>query len=300
MHTNVKTALGIFLFFFFGYFAFSVITENFSIITKRNDYPTPLISYFKPELLVLVFAPLLLATSWRVWSGESHWSSVWYRSGIPLGIFASSVSLWAVIQNAQSFIDIELGRMLIAESLLAIVYGGIVSLIGYLNLHKGFILRKRNSHSNIPRLFVLLLFYLLILGGMQYYVGILAFLDLATVLIYLAIFCLFLLVNRDESKNISLLTCEAGIMVSLATVVIALVSYIHYQGYPKLAGPATALGILGPLYGSLVILQCAIFDPEKDLKATNFSLINWHLLEISCFFILMSLAPKSVLEMFSV
>ena len=73
---------------------------------------------------------------------------------------------------------------------------------------------------------------------------------------------------------------------------------INYQGYPQLAGPAVALGILGPLCGSFGILLCAIFLPEKDLQATNFSLINWHLLEICCFFILMSLAPKSVLEMF--
>ena len=298
MHTNVKTALGIFLFFFFGYFALVELSENASSSMKRFDISTPLISYFKPELFALVFMPLLLATGWRVWSGESHWSSVWFNSGVPLGILASSISLVGILQTSKNFIDIELGRMLIAESLLAIVYGGIVSLIGHLNLQKGFIPRKRNSHSNIPKLFVALLFCLLILGGMHYYAGLGAFWDPATVLIYCAIASAFLLVNRDESKSICLLICEAMVMISLATVAIALVSYINYQGYPQLAGPAVALGILGPLCGSFGILLCAIFLPEKDLQATNFSLINWHLLEICCFFILMSLAPKSVLEMF--
>ena len=295
MHTNVKTALGIFLFFFFGYFALLELSENVAGTIKRFDISIPLISYFKPELFALVFMPLLLATGWRVWSGESHWSSAWYHSGVPLGILASSISLVGILQN---FTNLEQGRILIAESLLAIVYGGIVSLIGYLNLHKGFTLRKRNSHSNIPRLFVLLLFYLLILGGMQYYVGILAFLDLATVLIYLAIFCLFLLVNRDEGKSVCQLVCEAMVMASLASVLIALVCYINYQGYPYLVGPAIAVGILGLLYGAWVILQCAIFLPEKDLQATNFSLINWHLLEICGFWILMVFAPKSLIEMF--
>ncbi|MDC1019387.1 hypothetical protein OAR36_13120 [Pseudomonadales bacterium] len=300
MHSNVKTALGIFLFFFFGYFALLEISESASSSMKRFDISTPLISYFKPELFALVFMPLLLATGWRVWSGESHWSSAWYHSGVPLGILASSISLVAILQTSKNFIDIEQGRTLIAESLLAIVYGGIVSLIGYLNLREGFIPIKRNSHSNIPRFFVALLFCCLIGKGMDYYVGLNAFIDTATVSIYLAIICLFLLANRDESKSVCQLICEAMVMISLATVAIALVSYINYQGYPQLAGPAVAIGILGPLYGSFGILLCAIFLPEKDLQATNFSLINWHLLEISCFFILMSLAPKSVLEMFSV
>ena len=300
MHTNVKTALGIFLFFFFGCLALSELVGFHIDYIKTLDAPIPLLTYFKLELFAFVFVPLLISTGWRVWSGESHWSSVWFHSGVPLGILASSISLVAILQTSKNFIDIEQGRTLIAESLLAIVYGGIVSLIGYLNLREGFIPIKRNSHSNIPRFFVALLFCCLIGKGMDYYVGLNAFIDTATVSIYLAIICLFLLANRDESKSVCQLICEAMVMISLATVAIALVSYINYQGYPYLVGPAIAIGILGPLYGSFGILLCAIFFPEKDLQSTNFSLINWHLLEISCFFILMSLAPKSVLEMFSV
>ena len=163
MHTNVKTVLGIFLFFFFGYFALLELSENVSGTIKRFDISIPLISYFKPELFALVFMPLLLATGWRVWSGESHWSSAWYHSGVPLGILASSISLIAILQNVN---DLEQTRRLIAESLLAICYGGVVSLIGYLNLHKSFIPIKRNSHSNIPKLFVLLLLNLIIAAGM--------------------------------------------------------------------------------------------------------------------------------------
>jgi hypothetical protein len=295
MHTNVKTALGIFLFFFFGYFALLELSENVSSNIKRFDISIPLISYFKPELFALVFMPLLLATGWRAWSGESHWSSAWYHSGVPLGILASSISLVGILQN---FTNLEQGRILVAESLLAICYGGVVSLIGYLNLHKGFIPIKRNSHSNIPKLFVLLLLNLIIAAGMQYYVSIAAFIDKATLLVYFAIICLFLLVNRDESKSVCLLTCEAMVMVSFISVLIALVSYINYQGYPYLVGPAIAVGILGLLYGSFGILLCAIFFPEKDLQATNFSLINWHLLEICGFWILMVFAPKSLIEMF--
>ena len=297
MHTNVKTALGIFLFFFFGYFALLELSENVSSNIKRFDISIPLISYFKPELFALVLVPLLLATGWRVWSGESHWSSAWYHSGVPLGLIASSISLIGVLQNVN---DLEQTRRLIAESLLAICYGGVVSLIGYLNLHKSFIPIKRNGHSNIPKLFVLLLLNLIIAAGMQYYESIGAFIDKATLLIYLAIICLFLLVNRDGTKSVCLLTCEAMVMVSFVSVLIALVSYINYQGYPYLVGPAIAIGILGPFYGSFGILLCAIFLPEKDLQSINFSLINWHLLEICGFWILMCLAPKSLLEMFPV
>ena len=295
MHTNVKTVLGIFLFFFFGYFALLELSENVSGTIKRFDISIPLISYFKPELFALVFAPLLLATGWRVWSGESHWSSAWYHSGVPLGILASSISLVGILQN---FTNLEQGRILIAESLLAIVYGGIVSQIGYLNLREGFIPIKRNRHSNIPKLFVLLLLNLIIAAGMQYYVSIAAFIDKATLLVYFAIICLFLLVNRDEGKSVCQLVCEAMVMASLASVMIAVISYNFYQGYEQVIGPIVAKGILGISYCSFIIFLCATFFSEKDLRETNFDRINWHLLEISGLWVLMCFAPKSILEIF--
>ena len=80
-------------------------------------------------------------------------------------------------------------------------------------------------------------------------------------------------------------------------MIIALVSYITYQAHAPLVGPAVAIGILGPLYGSFVIIQCATFFPEADLREINFTQISWHLFEICSFWILMVFAPTSVLEM---
>ena len=259
------------------------------------DDAIPLFSYFKPELFALVFVPLLVATGWRVWSGESHWSSVWFYTGVPLGLIASSISLIGILQNVN---NLEQARILVGESLLAVFYGGIVSFIGYLSLNTGYTPIKRNSQSNLTKFFVLLLNASLIAVGMDYYSGVFAFIDGATICIFLAIASGFLLGNRDESKSFCQLACEAMVMISLASVMIALVSYNTYQGYPKLTGPAVAIGILGPLYGSFIIFQCAIFLPERDLRETNFGRINWHLLEITGLWILMCFAPKSLLEMF--
>ena len=295
MHTNVKTALGIFLFFFFGFLALSELVGNYIGFIKTLDDPIPLLNYFKPELFAFVFAPLLVATGWRVWSGESHWSLVWFHSGVPLGVLASSISLYGVLSN---FGNLEQMRISVGESLLAVFYGGVVSFIGYLNLNTVSIPKKRNSHSNSTKFFVLLLNASLIAVGMDYYSGVFAFIDSATICIFLAIASGFLLGNRDESKSFCQLACEAMVMISLASVMIALVSYNTYQGYPKLTGPAVAIGILGPLYGSFIIFQCAIFLPERDLRETNFGRINWHLLEITGLWILMCFAPKSLLEIF--
>ena len=295
MHTNVKTALGIFLFFFFGFLALTENSEYYASYINTLDDPIPLLTYFKPELFALVFMPLLFATGWRVWSGESHWSSVWFYTGVPLGLIASSISLIGILQNVN---NLEQARILVGESLLAVFYGGIVSFIGYLSLNTGYTPIKRNSQSNLTKFFVLLLNASLIAVGMDYYSGVFAFIDGATICIFLAIASGFLLGNRDESKSFCQLACEAMVMISLASVVIALVSYNTYQGYPKLTGPAVAIGILGPLYGSFIIFQCAIFLPERDLRETNFGRINWHLLEITGLWILMCFAPKSLLEMF--
>ena len=68
MHTNVKTALGIFLFFFFGFLALTENSEYYASYINTLDDPIPLLTYFKPELFALVFMPLLFATGWRVWS----------------------------------------------------------------------------------------------------------------------------------------------------------------------------------------------------------------------------------------
>jgi hypothetical protein len=295
MQTNVKTTLGICLFFFFGFIALWDISASRADYIKTLDDAIPLFSYFKPELFALVFVPLLVATGWRVWSGESHWSSVWFYTGVPLGLIASSISLIGILQNVN---NLEQARILVGESLLAVFYGGIVSFIGYLSLNTGYTPIKRNSQSNLTKFFVLLLNASLIAVGMDYYSGVFAFIDGATICIFLAIASGFLLGNRDESKSFCQLACEAMVMISLASVMIALVSYNTYQGYPKLTGPAVAIGILGPLYGSFIIFQCAIFLPERDLRETNFSRINWHLLEITGLWILMCFAPKSLLEIF--
>jgi hypothetical protein len=295
MHTNVKTVLGIFLFFFFGFLAISELVGNYTGYIKTLDDPIPLLTYFKPELFALVFMPLLFATGWRVWIGESHWASVWFHIGIPLGILASSISLIGVLQNVAT---IEQARSLVGESLLAVFYGGVISFIGYLSLNTTYIPKKRNT-SNLTKFVVLLLNTSLIGAGMHYYVGVFAFIDTTTLYIFAAFAAAFLLVNRNESKSIYYLVCETMVIASLASVIIALISYNTYQGHVPLMAPAIAIGILGPLYGSFVIIQCATFFPETNLRDINFVQISWHLLEICGLWILMVFAPLSVLEMLS-
>ncbi|MDC0996217.1 hypothetical protein OAT01_10875 [Pseudomonadales bacterium] len=295
MHTNVKTVLGIFLFFFFGFLAISELVGNYTGYIKTLDDPIPLLTYFKPELFALVFMPLLFATGWRVWIGESHWASVWFHIGIPLGILASSISLIGVLQNVAT---IEQARSLVGESLLAVFYGGVISFIGYLSLSTTYIPKKRNT-SNLTKFVVLLLNTSLIGAGMHYYVGVFAFIDTTTLYIFAAFAAAFLLVNRNESKSIYYLVCETMVIASLASVIIALISYNTYQGHVPLMAPAIAIGILGPLYGSFVIILCATFFPETNLRDINFVQISWHLLEICGLWILMVFAPLSVLEMLS-
>ncbi len=294
MHTNVKTALGIFLFFFFGFLALSENSEYYASYINTLDDPIPLLTYFKPELLALVFMPLIFATGWRVWSGESHWASVWFHLGVPLGILASSISLIGVLQNVST---IEQARIIVGESLLAVFYGGVVSFTGYLSLNTTYIPNERDGHSNSTKFFVLLINTFLIGAGMHYYSGLGAFVDPTTIYIFAAFAAAFLLVNRNESKSIYYLVCETMVIASLASVIIALVAYTTHQGHPVLSGPAIAIGILGPLYGSFVIIQCATFFPEADLREINFMQISWHLLEICSLWILMVLAPISLLEM---
>ena len=110
MHKNVKTTLGICLFFFFGFIALWDISASRADYIKTLDDAIPLFSYFKPELFALVFVPLLVATGWRVWSGESHWSSVWFYTGVPLGLIASSISLIGILQNVN---NLEQARILV-------------------------------------------------------------------------------------------------------------------------------------------------------------------------------------------
>ena len=294
MHTNVKTALGIFLFFFFGFLALSELVGSHIDYIKTLDDPIPLLTYFKLELFAFVFVPLLISTGWRVWSGESHWSSVWFHSGVPLGILASSISLVGMFQNAD---NTETIGYFVGESLLAVFYGGAVSFIGYLNLNTDDITIKHSSHSNLTKLCMLLINTFLIVAGMHYYADIDAFVDGSTVYIFIAFASACLLLNRDESKSIYSLFCETMVIASLASVIIALISYSTYQGHPRAIVPPMAIGILGPLYGAFVIFQCATFFPETDLREINFGKISWHLLEICGFWILMVLAPKSLLEM---
>ena len=296
MHSNVKTVLGIFLFIFFGFIALWAPSEHFSHIIKTVNGSMPLLHYFKPELFAVVLTPLLVATGWRVWAGESHWSSVWFNAGVPLGVVASSHSLIAVLNSATSA---EEAMNLVGESLLAIFYGGLVSLIGYLNLNADDIPIKRNSDSKLTKFFVLLLIYLIFGASMHFsYNGIHLYADYQPLAVNAALLSAFLLLNRDKSKSFCHLVCEAMVMASLASVMIAVISYNFYQGYEQVIGPIVAKGILGISYCSFIIFLCATFFSEKDLRETNFDRINWHLLEISGLWVLMCFAPKSLLEIF--
>jgi integral membrane sensor domain MASE1 len=295
MHKNVKTVLGIFLFFLIGFYALWDISEWYSNNLKALGDSMPVLSFFNPELLALVFTPLIVATAWRAWSGESHWSSVWFHSGVPLGLIASSISMNGVLDT----LNIEQTRILVGESLLAVFYGGVVSFIGYSFLGNAYIQREDRRQSNIAKAFVFLLINLILAASMHFlnFGGIMRFTYLPTVAIIFAFGAAFLLINRDESKCFCQLVCEAMVMASLAAVMIAVISYNFYQGYVETIGIIINIGILGPLYASSVIFYCATFFSDKDLRATNFGRINWHLLEIYSLWILMCLAPRSMLEM---
>ena len=71
MHTNVKTALGIFLFFFFGFLALSELVGSQIDHIKTLDAPIPLLTYFKLELFAFVFVPLLVATGGECGQGKA-------------------------------------------------------------------------------------------------------------------------------------------------------------------------------------------------------------------------------------
>lgn len=293
MHKNVKTTLGIFLFFFLGFYALWDISKWVSDNLKTLDYFVPQLSFFNPELFALVLLPLVVATGWRVWSRESHWSSVWFHSGVPLGLLASSISIIGVFDTS----SLEQTRFLVGESLLATFYGGIVSFIGYLNLGNVCIQREDRRQSNKGKVFVFLLISLITCASMHFFYTVTSFLFLPAFAIIFAFAGAFLLINRDESKRFCQLVCEAMVMASLASVMIAVIYYNFYQGHVETTGIIVVIGVLGPMYGTFAIFICATFFSDKDLREANFGRINWHLLEIYSFWILMVLAPKSLLEM---
>ena len=253
-------------------------------------------SFLDPAMLLAIGVPIVVVTVWQFFRRKQHWAQIWYLCGVPLGVIISALNLVSLLQNADSPEDYG---QTIAKSLLAIGYGGLVSVVGYQSSIK--IVGDRLSAPKpfaardlwlIPMTLVVPIIYansLTSFGAVFYAPAILIFTGL---LIFPLLLNSKVLVSRVQILS------ESSIMASLGCVLCALIVYYDGDGVPLLLGPPIAVGLLGLIYGATTIFVLAILAGPEQLKLSNFPLRIWHLLEIYGLWVLMCFAPMALQEAF--
>lgn len=254
-------------------------------------------SFFDPAMLLAIGIPLLAVTVWHGLLNHRPWAQIWYLSGVPLGVVISALNMVTLLQLGDSPDDYS---RTIANSLLAIAYGGLISMIGRQSAANTFS-EPPEKDKSLTGLDLCLI--PLVLAAPVVYAGSLT--DLATFIyapaisVFMAFLLFPLLLNvKPDVSRIQTLS-ESSILATLGCVLCALIAYYDGDGIPHLMGPPTALGLLGLIYGGGTLFILGALASPRQLAEANFPLRIWHLLEIYGLWVLMCFAPMALKEAFN-
>lgn len=264
--------------------------------TKSRLNLTAEFSFFDPAMLLAIGIPLLVVT---VWQGVLHrrpWAQIWYLSGVPLGVVISALNMVTLLQLADSPDDYS---RTIANSLLAIAYGGLISIIGRQSAANDFNDTPETEKSLTATDLWLIPFAL---AAPVIYAATLSdpatFIYAPAISVFMAFLLFPLLLNaRPDVSRLQTLS-ESSIVATLGCVLCGLIAYYDGDGIPHLMGPPTAVGLLGLIYGGGTLFMLGVMASPRQLKEANFPLRIWHLLEIYGLWVLMCFAPMALKEAF--
>jgi hypothetical protein len=232
-----------------------------------------------PFILMLIFAVRR--------SNVSSWQQIFLACGVPLGL------LWVVV----GFHGLTLGEgessaiyAASAIGFLTILYGGIVSAIGY------FAMDTRKIESNRLSLKVSVCFVILLVGLVLWAYdsafGIYAAMSMPALSLIVA--CM---ISALWFKGKMTLTAaaETSLFASMFTLIVGLIFWFHEEGDSP---EALSMMLCGLSYGLLIYISLFIFSlSAKDRQFLDVGRANWHWLEITSFLVFMLFAPETIREM---
>ena len=238
--------------------------------------------------LIAVLVPVLCTQIAASYFRKRHWSEIWLALGIPIGLLGSVVGATGMAIFTTNFTSVYPAS---AIMLLTILYGGIVSMLGYFARQE-----KQpqtvNVISTLQLLILLIIFWSLYVWVMDGAAGINAYLSIEVAVIHLSVIgaSLFLSAKSNYVDTI----CEAALMGASVCVVVGVIAL-----YSGKTGRETAILISmnGLTYGLLIYISAYFFSLKYPTgEEVSFSRLNWHWMEIVTFLIFMYFSTETIRE----
>jgi hypothetical protein len=243
-----------------------------------------LINY--PSLIFCLF-PVLCAHLVASYLRKRHWSEIWLAMGIPLGLLGSVVGATTMT----NLVDFNRIYPASAIMLLTVLYGGIISMLGYFA-------RQEQGQSSVSAISTVQLVILLAVFWSLYAwvisigseFNIYLSIEVAAIHLFVIGVSLFLSAKPNYIDTI----CEAALISASICVVIGVIAL--YSGKIE-RDAAILISMNGLTYGLLIYISTYFFSLKYPIGVeVSFSRLNWHWMEIVTFLIFMYFSTETIRE----
>ena len=238
--------------------------------------------------IVIVFGSLFPIVFVLARSGAAHWSESLLALGVPLGLLGGTIGVTGMSASMGDFRAIYPAT---AIMLLTVLYGGIVSALGYFAIDKAEIQNDRLSRTKL--VLALLPFAFITLYMMVAAAGIATFLSLEALSVFFAVFASQVFLGKRFSFQ---RVTEGALFAAILCLVLAL---IQWYSAGELDRDAVNLAINGLNYGLIIYIFAYVISRskgDKESKKIETGRANWHWMEVTAFMIFMLFAPETLRE----
>lgn len=241
---------------------------------------------------IMVLTPIITAAICLQMGTGQHWARTFLVLGVPVGLLGTSIGMVQIISGIS---DIRAAGVAMSVCLVTLLYGGLVSAIGFAALNPE--QRESRKHAE-PVWWVTPLIVTLIVSVWGAVAGETSqFLRSDAALVTLACVLTFMSFRRGTPP----LTrwAEAALFSSIICVGVGILKWFSNLDYEtgKIDIDAITFAVLGVLYGCCLYIG-AYFYSFRHQYADSYDAprMNWHFLEVNAFLYFLLIAPTSIPE----
>ena len=220
-------------------------------------------------------------------SGAAHWSESTLALGVPLGLLGGTIGVTNLSAHMN---DYSAAYPATSIMLLTVLYGGIISALGYFAKDKA---EKQNNRLTKTSMAIALAPFVFLVCYTFVNFGISPFLSLEALSVFFAVFASQLLLGRRFSFQ---RLTECGLFAAILCLIIGL---IQWYGAGELDRDAINLAINGLNYGLIIYIFAYMISRLKGDTESNkieTGRANWHWMEVTAFMVFMLFAPETLRE----
>ena len=241
---------------------------------------------------ILVFIPAIVAAiCLRLGTGQ-HWARTFLVLGVPLGLVSTSIGL---VQIALSITDVRSVGPAMAVCLITLLYGGLVSAIGFAAVDNEETTRPR-AGSTLWWAFPMMLIVTLSAWAMGS-AWTPQFLRTDVLLVTLASIVTFMSFRRSTPPFTR--WAEATLFSSIICVGVGVLNWFNNSDYAagNIDVDAIIFASVGVLYGCALYIGAYFYSFRHGQSEFNDGpRMNWHFLEVNAFLYFITIAPTSIPE----